>query len=61
MVGLWDQFKCPGWCGHRIRFGKVAFLVVVLVLDVALISNNSSRLYVIPLKIFWANNVRNNT
>ena len=28
----WDQIHCPGWwANHRIRFGKVIFLVVMMV------------------------------
>ncbi|XP_064876689.1 cation channel sperm-associated auxiliary subunit delta-like isoform X4 [Oncorhynchus nerka] len=30
-VALWNQFKCPGRCRQRIRFRKVVFLVVMLV------------------------------
>ena len=32
-VASWDPLHCPGWkAEHRIRFGKVIFLVVMLVI-----------------------------
>jgi hypothetical protein len=54
-VTCWDPIHCPGWwTKQKIRFGNVVFLVIMLV-DVALISNSSSQLYVIRLKISWGN------